>query len=115
KELEELYDERVRIATIEGDTINLYYQNTIKRLKAEQLTAIQTKATLTSTLETINEATEIERKRRIKRAAYDNEQDRYNQDMARLNVIKQHSRLSSTPLKAEDFDFGEEQSDNIQI
>jgi len=115
KELESLYEERLRIATMENDTVNLYYQKTIKRLKAEQLTAIQTKASLTSTLKDINEATEFERKRRIKRAAYDSEQDRYVQDVARLKIIKQNTPLSDIPLKAEDFDFGKEQSDNIQI
>ncbi|MEZ4802950.1 MAG: PorP/SprF family type IX secretion system membrane protein [Gelidibacter sp.] len=115
KELEDLYDERVRIATMENDTVNLYYQKSIKRLKAEQLTAIQTRSNLTSNLEDIKEATEFERRRRIKRAAYDNEEDRYRQDRATLSILKQNTSLSSTPLKSEDFDFGEEQGNNIQI
>ncbi|MCB0448193.1 MAG: PorP/SprF family type IX secretion system membrane protein [Gelidibacter sp.] len=115
KELEDLYERRVRIATLENDEVNLYYKNTIKRLKAEQLTALETKTALTATLEDIKVATEYERKRRIKRAAYDNEEDKYFQDRAALNVIKQNTRLSSEPLRAEDFDSGEEQSDNIQI
>ncbi|MCK7590693.1 PorP/SprF family type IX secretion system membrane protein [Subsaxibacter sp. CAU 1640] len=115
KELERLYDERFRIIPLENDEVNLYYKNTIKRLKAEQLTAIQTKATLTSNLEQIKEATEFERKRRIKRAAYDSEEDRYQQDRAALSIIKQNTKLATTPLKTEDFDFGQEQSSNIQI
>ena len=115
KDLEELYEERVKIATMQNDTVNLYYQKKIKKLKAEQLTAIQTKARLTSTLEDIKEATEFERKRRIKRAAYDNEQDRYQQDRAALSIIKQNTTRSNIPLKEQDFDFGDEQSDNIQI
>lgn len=115
KELEDLLDQRERIATMENDTVNLYYQKAIKKLKAEQLQTVQAKATLSATLEGINEATEIERKRRIKRAAYDNEQDRYLQDKATLSIIKQNTPLSPTPIKEEDFDFGEEQSNNIEI
>jgi hypothetical protein len=115
KELEALYEQRLKIYPLVNDEVNLYYQKAIKKLKAEQLTAMQTKTALTSTLETIKVATEIERKRRIKRAAYDNEQDRYLQDRAALSIIKQNAKLSPTPFKAEDFDFGEEQSSNIQI
>src|SRR5690606_1448951 len=63
----------------------------------------------------IEEATEIERKRRIKKAAYTNEQDRYVQDRAALNLIKKQTGVSAIMPKTEDFDFGEEQSSNIQI
>ena len=115
KELEDLYNERVRIATLENDEVTIYYKNTIKRLKAEQLKAIEAKANLIASLEAIKIATEIERKRRIKRAAFDNEEDRYVNDKAVLNYIKKNTTLSSVPLKEEDFDFGEEQSSNIQI
>ncbi len=115
KELEKLYEERLKIYPLVNDEVNLYYQKAIKKLKAEQLSAMQTKANLSSNLEQIKEATEFERKRRIKRAAFDSEQDRYQQDRAALSIIKQNTKLSTTPLKAEDFDFGEEQSNNIQI
>ena len=114
KELEDLYEEQ-RIAAIENDTIVLYYQKALKKLKAEQLKAIQTKTELTATLKDINEATEYERKRRIKRAIYNNEEDRYTQDKAALRIIKQNTPVSTTPIKETDFDFGEEQSGNIQI
>ncbi|MCB0445704.1 MAG: type IX secretion system membrane protein PorP/SprF, partial [Gelidibacter sp.] len=116
KELEDLYEQRQRIATLENDEVNLYYKNTIERLKAEQFKAIQTKTSLTTSLDAIKEATEFERKRRIKRAVYNNEEDRFEQDIATLNAIKRNTELSSVPLKADDFDFGEEQSNNnIQI
>lgn len=115
KELEDLYNQRVRIATLENDEVTIYYKNTIKRLKAEQLKAIEAKANLIASLEVIRIATEVERKRRIKRAAFDNEEDRYVNDKAVLNYIKKNTTLSSVPLKEEDFDFGEEQSSNIQI
>lgn len=115
KELENLYDERSKIDTLENDMVYVYYQKALSKLKSEQRTAINTRARLLSSLEQINVATEFERKRRIKRALYDNEQDRFTQDKAVLNSIKQNTPLSSEPLTAEDFDFGEEQSDNIKI
>lgn len=115
KELERLYDERLEIVPLVNDEVNLYYQRSIKKLKSEQAQAMQTKSNLVSTLNDINIATEFERKRRIKRAAFDSEQDRYQQDRAALSIIKQNTNLSSTPFKTEDFDFGEEQSSNIQI
>jgi hypothetical protein len=114
KELEDLYEDE-RVAGIENDTVYLFYQKTLKQLKAEQAKAIQTKTELTSTLKDINEATEFERKRRIKRAAFNNEEDRLVQDKAALRIIKQNTEVSSTPIKEDDFDFGEEQSGNIQI
>ena len=71
-------------------------------------------AALIADLERIKTETEIERKRRIKRAAYENDQGRYAQDVAALKRIKETTKISNTPLKASDFDFGEEQS-NMQI
>jgi type IX secretion system PorP/SprF family membrane protein len=114
-ELETLYNQRIKNVTDKNDESNQYYQKAITLLKSEQSKAIKAKTNLVSTLEDINIATEIERKRRIKRAAYDNEEDRYMKDKAVLNFIKQNTSLSSVPLKEEDFDFGEEQSSNIQI
>src|SRR5690606_17595771 len=97
------------------DEVTLYYQKALKKLKAEQLTAIKTKSDLEARLEDIKVATDFERKRRIKRAAYKNEEDRYAQDKAALVNIKQTTAVSSVPPKSEDFDFGEERSNNIQI
>ena len=115
KELENLYKERLKIPALENDEVNLYYQKTIQSLKAEQLKALQTKTQLISTLNKISEATEIERRRRIKRATYTSAEDRHIQDKATLRSIKQRTTLSPVPLKAEDFDFGENQGNNIQI
>lgn len=115
KELEDLYDEQLRFATIVNDTVMLYYQKTIKKLKTEQLKTIQTKAELVTNLKDINIATEVERKRRIKRAAYNNEEDRQVQDNATLERIKQNTPISTKPIEATDFDFGEERTGNIQI
>jgi DNA-binding transcriptional regulator YbjK len=115
KELEALYAERSKTPSLQNDVVNLYYQKALNSLKAEQLKAIQTRTQLTATLKQINEATEFERRRRIKRAAYTNEEDRYMQDRSTLKLIKQNTAVSQVPLKAADFDFGEEQSSNIQI
>jgi type IX secretion system PorP/SprF family membrane protein len=113
-QLENLYSERLESVPNMTDSINVFYKNTIEDLKSEQSQAVSSKEKLISTLEDIQVATEIERKRRIKRAGYDNEQDRYMKDRAALNEIKQNTLQSTVPLKEEDFDFGEEQS-NIQI
>lgn len=114
-ELKALYEQRTRIANTELDEVNLYYRNKIERLSEEQLKAVEARAQLDSKLETIRVATEFEKRRRIKRAAYENQEDRYSQDRATLKNIKQTTTLSSTPLKAEDFDSGEALGNNIKI
>ncbi|WP_282136801.1 PorP/SprF family type IX secretion system membrane protein [Seonamhaeicola maritimus] len=97
------------------DPLSASYLRTIEKLKTDRLKTIRTKESLIANLKTINEATEVERKRRIKRAAYDNQQDRYAKDRATLESIKKFTDPSPTPLNEEDFDFGEEQSNSIRI
>ncbi|WP_445955610.1 PorP/SprF family type IX secretion system membrane protein [Yeosuana sp.] len=113
-ELVKLYQERLKNVANAKDETNQYYQKQIEEIKIEQKEIIQSKAVLVSTLDEIKVATEIERKRRIKRAAYDNEGDRYAKDRAALSRIKASTPVSSVPLKESDFNFGQEQS-NIQI
>jgi type IX secretion system PorP/SprF family membrane protein len=115
KELKALYDDKFEADTIINDDVYLYYQKTLKRLESEQLTAIEARTTLEIRLEDIKVSTEFERRRRIKKAAFDNEEERYSQDRAALQNIKQTTPLSSISITVEDFDFGEKQSDNIQI
>ncbi|WP_460218857.1 PorP/SprF family type IX secretion system membrane protein [Psychroserpens sp. MEBiC05023] len=115
KELKALYDDKFKADTLRNDEVLLFYKKAIKRLESEQLTALDAKSKLETRLEDIKVATEFERRRRIKRAAFDNEEERYSQDRAALENIKQTTTLTNSPLKTEDFDFGEEQSDNIQI
>jgi len=114
KDLERLYKERIVNSNNDEDSIAMIYLDEIEIIKKAQSDAKRTKASLVSQLEEIKIATEIERKRRIKRAAYDNEEARYTKDRAMLNSIKQNTSVSTVPLKVEDFDFGEVQS-NIQI
>ncbi|PYE81614.1 type IX secretion system PorP/SprF family membrane protein [Winogradskyella epiphytica] len=97
------------------DEVMLYYDKEIKRLKAEQLKAAQLRSQLDAQLTAIQEATEYEKRRRIKRAAFDNDEVQYKQDRTFLKNVKLTTPLSSTPLTEEDFDFGEDQGNNIQI
>lgn len=99
----------------ENSTRGIQYFNTIQKLKAERLKTIQRKENLEDNLQQINVATEIERKRRIKRALYDDDQDRFVQDRAALKNIVETTALSSEPLTEEDFDLGEIQTSGIQI
>ena len=114
-ELQELYDDNFEADTLYNDEVYLHYRKTLKRLKTEQAEAISAKTQLEVRLEEIRVATEFERRRRIKRAAFDNEEERFSQDRTTLQNIKQTTALTSSILKEEDFDFGEEQSNNIQI
>ena len=114
-ELENLYKERLKNIPDKNDEVNAYYLKAIESLKSEQIKVLESKENLISTLGNIKVATEFERKRRIKRAAYDNEEQRYTKDRAALNAIKQNTSLSSVPLEVNDLDFGEERSANIQI
>ena len=113
-EIEALYRERLKKVKSRDDSVNVEYLNTIQALKSEQQQAINIKQNLISTLDDIKEATDFERRRRIKRAAYDNEDDRYNKDRATLERIKNFTNPSTEPLTKEDFDTGEALS-NIQI
>lgn len=115
EKLEIAYRARLKEVNNPNDEINNYYKNTITELKNEQVAAERSRAYLLSTLKEVAKATDFERKRRIKRASYNNETDRYAQNRAQLNIIKQGTPLSSTPLRIEDFDFGEERNTNIQI
>ncbi|GAA4270138.1 PorP/SprF family type IX secretion system membrane protein [Hyunsoonleella aestuarii] len=114
KELEALYNERLKTVRDKQDVTNKFYADKIKELKSQQLQAINTRSSLMTNLEEIKVATDIERKRRIKRAAFDNDQVRYQKDRATLKQIKDYTPVSNEPLEPEHFDSGELLS-NIQI
>ncbi|MBR9914573.1 MAG: type IX secretion system membrane protein PorP/SprF [Algicola sp.] len=113
--LKALYEDNFEADTLTNDEVYLFYQKTIDRLTSEQLTAVEARTNLETRLEDIRVATEFERRRRIKRAAFDNEEERYSQDRATLQSLKNNTPTSNTALTSDDFDFGEPQSDNIQI
>ncbi|EPR70372.1 TolA protein [Winogradskyella psychrotolerans RS-3] len=114
-ELNKLYEERVANGSFALDEVTLFYKKEIKRLQSEQLKAKEINTQLEIKLEAIKVATEFEKRRRIKRAAFNSEDDRYTQDRAMLKNIRETTKLADTPLKAEDFDFGETQGNNIKI
>ncbi len=113
--LETLYRKRIKEVSDKKDETNLFFKERIESLKNEQKGTERSRAFLLSTLKEINEATAFERKRRIKRAAYNNDTDRYEQDKAQLTLIKTNTPLSNEPLDAASLDFGEERNNNIQI
>ena len=115
EEIKLLLEENYNPGTIHLDEVSLFYSKKVERLTAEQIDASQAKLKLEAKLEDIQVATEFERNRRIKRAGFDNEEDRYSKDRTVLQNIKRTTPISKQPFKAEDFDFGEEQSSNIQI
>ncbi|TEB42109.1 hypothetical protein D0809_21270, partial [Flavobacterium circumlabens] len=112
--LTNLYNERLKKVPNKNDALNKAYLEKINQLKAAQLKMEEDGAALLANLERIKAETEIEKRRRIKQAAYENDQGRYAQDIAALKRIKETTKPSSTPLTASDFDFGEDQS-NMQI
>ena len=113
--LESLLAERVISFTDPIDETNLYFKNKIDILKLEQEKVIRNRESLVSSLEQISIATDFERKRRIKRATFDNAQDRYTQDRNTLDSLKQNVTLRITELSLELIDFGRERNNNIQI
>jgi type IX secretion system PorP/SprF family membrane protein len=114
-EMESLLITRVRSVNDRNDATNSYYKNTLDALKQKQKETIQYRASLVSTLETIKIATEIERKRRIKRAAFDNEQDRFEKDRALMTKLRQNTDSNQELLTKDNFDFGIGQSTSIEI
>ncbi|WP_159019772.1 PorP/SprF family type IX secretion system membrane protein [Algibacter sp. L3A6] len=114
KAIEKLYNERRKKVKSKQDPVNVIYLDAIELLYKEQEEAKRAQERLVSSLESIKIATDIERKRRIKKANYENEDDRYNKDRSALKYIKQSTAISAEPLSESDFDFGDIQS-NIQI
>nr|WP_315145396.1 PorP/SprF family type IX secretion system membrane protein [uncultured Flavobacterium sp.] len=114
KEFEGLYNQRIKKVSDKNDVLNQSYLTTIEELKSQQLQVVKSNNELVASLEKIKIDTEIEKRRRIKKATFVNEQDRFVQDKATLARIKETTPYSSTPIKAEDFDFGEDQA-NMQI
>ncbi|MFH4967638.1 PorP/SprF family type IX secretion system membrane protein [Gaetbulibacter sp. M240] len=113
--LENAYEDRKKNFSNDDDPVNVYYSRKLKDLRSQQFKAVRSRDNLIDKLENIKEATEVERKRRIKRAAYDNQEDRYKKDRTALENIKRTTALNSASLTVNDFDFGEEQTTNVQI
>jgi hypothetical protein len=115
KDLQELYDDTFVTDTLYNEEVILFYKKKLNELKSEQAETLATKTNLEVRLEQIRIDTEFERKRRIKRAAFDNEEERYTQDRATLEYIKKTTIVTNELTSLEDFDTGEKQDNNIQI
>ncbi|MFV8357100.1 PorP/SprF family type IX secretion system membrane protein [Flavobacterium sp. XS1P32] len=109
-----LYEERTKKVPNLNDSLTQSYLKTINELKAEQAKAELSNTNLLAALEKINVETQIEKKRRIKRANFENEDTRYLKDQETLKRIKATTFTSTVKAKPEDFDFGNEQV-NMQI
>lgn len=114
RELENALAEKSKKDAEKDESLLKSYRQTIQNLKEEYLASVQTNTALNQSLDQIQEATEVEKKRRIKRASFINEDGRYAQDMETLKRIKETTPLSTTPLQSKDFDSGEEQPE-VQI
>lgn len=114
-ELNKLYKQRSEKYPSDDDEMNMIYLDEILIIQSSQKKAKETRDALVLELERIKVNTDIERKRRIKRAAYDNQEDRYEKDMTTLNAIKKFTPKSSIPIEEKNLDFGEEQGSSIRI
>ncbi|MUU77037.1 PorP/SprF family type IX secretion system membrane protein [Winogradskyella endarachnes] len=115
EELTALYNERSEISEYVLDEVTIFYKKEIDKLNNEQQKTKALRSQLNEKLETIRIATEFEKRRRIKRAAYNSDEDQYNQDRATLKNIKQTTKLNESVFKPEDFDYGEQLGSNISI
>ena len=97
-----------------NDAVNLGYQKSIDYLKTEVIKLEQSAGAIDSRIEKINADIEVEKKRRIKKANYENPQVRFEKDRISLKNIKESTKPISGDSKPSDFDFGEDEN-NMQI
>ena len=97
-----------------SDAVNLGYQKSIDNLKADVLKLEQATNAIDAKIEKINADIEVEKKRRIKKANFENPQVRFEKDRAALKAIKESTKPISGDSKPSDFDFGDDEN-NMQI
>jgi type IX secretion system PorP/SprF family membrane protein len=115
-EYEGLLNERLKKVPNKNDAINQSYLRKIESLKGDKLKAEQFNTDLISKLEKISVDTEIEKKRRIKKAVFQSGQGLYEQDRQALKRIKETATPTSVVLKPTDFDYGDDNDQsNMQI
>ncbi len=113
--IESLLKIRTKKVKDKNDPTNEYYRTTIAELKEVQQRSKRFRESMVSSLESISAATAFERKRRIKKAGYDNDKDRYQQDRIALNILRNSVSPNNKSFTTEDFDFGVERTNSIQI
>lgn len=115
-ELQKLYDERKKEYPSDDDEMNMIYLDEILIVQKSKRKAEEAKKALMFELAAIKQATDIERKRRIKRAAFDNQEDRYAKDMADLKRIKESTSIDADRNNDNtSLDYGESSSGTIKI
>ena len=115
QKLTQLYEDLYEADTIYNELVIVNVKKTLNELKTKQAEAKLMNTQLESRLEAINLAIEFEKRRRIKRAEFDNEKERYEQGRERLKYLKESTDLEVTKYKIEDFNFGAQATNNIQI
>ena len=106
------YNKRLLAIPNKDDATNKKYAADIEKLKAEQAKSELAKNNLLTKLDQIKIDIDIEKKRRIKRAAVETGQGRFELDRASLKRIKETTTPSPTPLTSADFDFGDPENNN---
>ncbi len=106
------YNKRLATNPNKADPINQKYFAELEKLKADQAKTELAKASLLSKLDQIKTDIDIEKKRRIKRAAVETGQGRFELDRAALKRIKESTKPSAVALTPADFDFGEPENNN---
>ena len=115
KEFETLAASRLKTVPNKNDLVNKNYAEALAKLKAEKAVTDRQNAALLSQLDQIKADIEVEKKRRIKRAQFDSNQDKYLKDRASLKQIKETTSPTGQTFKPEDFNFGDEDQANMQI
>ena len=110
KEFETLTNERLKKVPNKNDIVNQSNLKNLEQLKQDKLNSDKQNADLLAKLETIKAETDIEKKRRIKRAQFDSDDTKYQKDRETLKQIKLSTTPTGQTYKPTDFDYGEEQA-----
>ena len=95
--------------------VNQNYAKTIEKLKQDRALSERQSQELIAKLEQIKVETEIEKKRRIKRADFEDADAKYQKDRATLSQIKANIRPTGQVYQPTDFDYGDGEQTNMQI
>ena len=106
---------RLKKVPSKSDLVNQNNIRTIEELKAERLRTEKLSLDLVAKLERVKIETEIEKKKRIKQALFDDTAVKFAKDKATLKRIRDNTPRSTVPLKPTDFDYGVNDSSGTQI
>ncbi|MBF6656549.1 hypothetical protein C3B48_12970 [Flavobacterium columnare] len=114
-EYQTLAAERLKKIPNKNDVINQSYLKTIEKLKQDKARSEEESKQLITKLEDIKTQTEIEKRRRIKRANFEDASAKYQKDRATLSQIKASTTPTDQAYKSTDFDYGDSDQMNMQI